>query len=86
MKSCPRASWWFGGCRFEPRYERKPRMFDDGPWYGLSVEPVPGAKPADAPTAADLGAVFASPRYIGDICIRCGAWSKDLVPKQGERG
>lgn len=65
MTPCPRMSWWFLGCRFEARHDKQ----------AISIRPREGM-------FMDLsGEAAVPPRYIGDICIRCGAWAKDLVPK-----
>ena len=61
MSACPRAGRMFGGCRFEPRYDARPAPPGDFFWTIVSV-------PASAVPR------IAAPKYLGDICVRCGEW------------
>lgn len=86
MAECPRFSKWFGGCKFEARYDEKKQrrqlgMASDWPeWFsetltvnGKRVEATPRSTPTDSIT------------YVRDVCVRCGK-SIERVPTTPEAG
>ena len=56
--TCERLGKWFGGCRFEPRYDEVSAgaNFDDARGYSIS----------------ELRRLAYYERYVHDICVRCG--------------
>lgn len=57
MSNCARIDKWFGGCRFEPRYDEKPRDYHVGNYEG---------------SLTSLRKYMTLEVYVHDICIRCG--------------
>lgn len=55
---------------FEPRYETRPATHEDVFWTSVT---------ADAGTLRHM----TSPRYLGDICTRCGKWQPAPTPQEG---
>lgn len=61
--TCPREGKWFGGCRFEGRYDTQPtrkiggdELFWSGGWE----------------TQARLVQSQRKMTYVRDVCVRCG--------------
>lgn len=81
MSECPRVGKFFGGCRFEPRYDEPilsemQRMTGSSSWH--KVEGTNNVTWQDDP----LG----ERRYVQDVCVRCGkiAQRTPNTPANGE--
>lgn len=67
--TCPRFGKWFGGCRFEPRYDTPAPLhgLSDGFWTTITID---GIK-ADADKVRALTGAPVK-KYVRDVCVRCG--------------
>jgi len=67
---CGRRGKFFGGCKFEPRYNRETPS--------LTPEQIDAVHEAfgDPLLTSEMESVQGeSTTYIGDVCIRCGRWA-----------
>lgn len=60
--SCPNSARWLRSCRWKPRYD-----------VGWTKQSSPPASFAEAICA--IIDALRSKTYLGDTCIRCGAWT-----------
>lgn len=72
MIDCPRAGKFFGGCRFQARY-------DETTTPPASPEQITAMTEAFGEPLMDYeveSLTLSSQTYVGDMCVRCGRFSR----------